>query len=63
VLPLCTELAGARYILDINPMQRILRDAYGALAHAGAGRTHLVAQGEAALAAGRYTLRDRWDQA
>ena len=60
VLPLCTELVGARYILDVNPVQRVLRDAYGALAHAGTARTHLRAQAVAALgdAALGFTLPD-----
>ena len=51
VLPLCTELAGARYILDTNPLQRVIRDAYGALAHAGAGRVHLGAMAASAVEA------------
>lgn len=36
VLPVCTELAGSRYIMDDHPLQRVLRDGYAALAHAGA---------------------------
>jgi alkylation response protein AidB-like acyl-CoA dehydrogenase len=60
VLPLCTELVGARYILDTHPMQKVLRDGYGALAHAGTGRSHLGAQAAVALAdlAGGFTLPD-----
>ena len=49
VRPLCTELIGARYILDVDPVQRVLRDAYGALAHAGTARTHLRVEAVAAL--------------
>ena len=60
VLPLCTELAGARYILDVHPMNRVLRDAYGALAHAGTGRIHLRSLAVAALgdSSGGFTLPD-----
>ena len=60
VLPLCAELVGARYILDVNPVQRVLRDAYGALAHAGTARTHLRAEAVAALgdASVGFTLPD-----
>ncbi|MCB0965382.1 MAG: hypothetical protein KDB37_00985 [Ilumatobacter sp.] len=36
VLPVCTELAGSRHIMDDHPMQRVLRDGNSALAHAGA---------------------------
>ncbi|MGP2442692.1 acyl-CoA dehydrogenase family protein [Streptomyces sp. JW3] len=49
VVDLCTELAGARYLLDVSPLQRVLRDAYGALAHAGTRRTHLGTLARTAL--------------
>ncbi|MEU6539938.1 acyl-CoA dehydrogenase family protein [Streptomyces sp. NPDC047000] len=49
VVDLCTELAGARYILDTSPLQRVLRDAYGALAHAGTRRMHLGTLARTAL--------------
>lgn len=60
VLDLCTELAGARYILDVNPINRVIRDALGALAHAGTRRAHLSAQADAAVAhlEGGFTLPD-----
>lgn len=35
VLPTCVDLVGSRFIMDDNPMQRVLRDGYAALAHAG----------------------------
>lgn len=72
VLPLCMELVSARYILDENPLQRVIRDGLGALAHAGTRRSHLAAQAVAALGAkGGFTLVDdpldaelqrRWDR-
>jgi alkylation response protein AidB-like acyl-CoA dehydrogenase len=40
VLDLCVELYGSRYLFDADPMQRVLRDAYGALAHVGTKRMH-----------------------
>jgi alkylation response protein AidB-like acyl-CoA dehydrogenase len=46
---LCMEIASARYILDVNPIQRVLRDGMSALAHAGTRRAHLAAYAEAAL--------------
>ena len=49
VVDLTTELVGARFLLDVNPMQQVLRDAFGALAHAGARRVHLGALAGAAL--------------
>lgn len=54
------EIASARYILDANPIQRVIRDAMSALAHAGTRKKHLVALGSAALADGRrdYTIAD-----
>lgn len=49
VLNLCTEIASASYILDRTPMQRVLRDGLGALAHAGTRRMHLGALSTAAM--------------
>lgn len=40
VLDLCLDLYGSRYLFDEDPMQRVLRDAWGALAHVGAKRIH-----------------------
>jgi len=34
VLPICLDLVGARHVLDTHPMQRVVRDATTALAHA-----------------------------
>lgn len=34
------EIYGSRYLFDSDPMQRVLRDAYGALAHMGSKRMH-----------------------
>lgn len=48
VLPICTELAGARGIFDSHPMQRVVRDATSALAHMGTRRV-LVGNQAAAL--------------
>ncbi|SDY56416.1 acyl-CoA dehydrogenase family protein [Herbiconiux ginsengi] len=46
---LCMEIASASYILDVNPIQRVLRDGMSALAHAGTRRTHLGTYAAAAL--------------
>jgi alkylation response protein AidB-like acyl-CoA dehydrogenase len=46
---LCMEIASARYILDANPIQRVLRDGMSALAHAGTRRAHLGSYAAAAL--------------
>lgn len=46
---LCMEIASARYILDVNPIQRVIRDGMSALAHAGTRRAHLGAYAGAAL--------------
>ncbi|MER6826093.1 acyl-CoA dehydrogenase family protein [Streptosporangium sp. NPDC000563] len=40
VLDLCLELYGSHYLFDDDPMQRVLRDAWSALAHVGAKRVH-----------------------
>jgi len=40
VLPICLDLVGARHVLDTHPMQRVVRDATTALAHAGTRATH-----------------------
>ena len=54
------EIASARYILDANPIQRVIRDAMSALAHAGTRKKHLVSLGSAALTDDRrdYPLAD-----
>lgn len=58
VVTATTELASARYILDSAPVQRVLRDALGALAHAGTRRKHLQGQALAALeGSGSWTAR------
>lgn len=46
---LCMEVASATYILDRNPIQRVVRDGISALAHAGTRRSHLGAYATAAL--------------
>ncbi|GAA5058753.1 alkylation response protein AidB-like acyl-CoA dehydrogenase [Thermocatellispora tengchongensis] len=58
VLDLCVELYGSRYLFDDDPMQRVLRDAWGALAHAGAKRMHWGSLAEKVLRdpAGEPTL-------
>ncbi len=48
-MSLCMEIASARYILDVNPIQRVIRDGMSALAHAGTRRAHLGAYASAAL--------------
>ncbi|GAA3412198.1 hypothetical protein [Streptosporangium vulgare] len=40
MLDLCLELYGSHYLFDDDPMQRVLRDAWSALAHVGAKRVH-----------------------
>ncbi|MFE6744221.1 hypothetical protein [Streptomyces sp. NPDC057686] len=50
VVDLCTDLSGSHYIRNTSPLQRVLRDAYGALAHDGTRRSHLGALACAALA-------------
>ncbi|WP_174519016.1 acyl-CoA dehydrogenase family protein [Gordonia desulfuricans] len=52
VVDLTTDLARAGFIRDVDPMQRVLRDAYGALAHAGTRRDHLGALARAGLSSG-----------
>lgn len=61
VLSQVIEVASARYILDVNPIQRVIRDAMSALAHAGTRKKHLVSLGAAVLAdeAREYTVADR----
>ncbi|WP_230379446.1 acyl-CoA dehydrogenase family protein [Microbacterium sp. ZXX196] len=54
---LASEISSAAVILDKNPMQRVVRDSHGALAHAGSRRTHFGAMAAAALAPGAsFTL-------
>lgn len=48
-MALCLEIASARYILDVNPIQRVLRDGMSALAHALTRRTQLANYAGAAL--------------
>jgi alkylation response protein AidB-like acyl-CoA dehydrogenase len=40
VLPICLDLVGARHVFETHPMQRVVRDATTALAHAGTRATH-----------------------
>jgi len=47
VLNLVTEVAQASYILDREPLQRVLRDGYSALAHGGTRRAGLQMVGKA----------------
>lgn len=49
VLPVCTELVGAKGIFDSHPMQRVVRDATSALAHMGTRRNLLGNQAAALL--------------
>jgi alkylation response protein AidB-like acyl-CoA dehydrogenase len=49
VIDLCLELYGSRYIFDKDPMQRVLRDTDGALAHTGAKRSHWTETADALL--------------
>ncbi len=50
VLDISMEVYGSRYLFDDDPMQRVIRDAQGALAHAGAKRMHWGFAGGAILA-------------
>jgi len=61
VLTQVIEIASARYILDASPIQRVMRDALSALAHAGTRKKHLSALGTAALKdeTGQFTIPDR----
>jgi alkylation response protein AidB-like acyl-CoA dehydrogenase len=52
VLELCLEVYGSPYVFDGDPMQRVVRDTYVALAHAGAKPMHWGFLGEAVLAGG-----------
>jgi len=49
IVSVATELASARYVMDVQPVQRVLRDAMSALAHAGTRRAHVGALAAAAL--------------
>ncbi|WP_020495823.1 acyl-CoA dehydrogenase family protein [Sciscionella marina] len=40
VLDLCSDLYGSRYIYQSDPLERVIRDSWGALAHFGAKRFH-----------------------
>jgi len=66
-LSLCMEVASATYILDRNPIQRVIRDGFAALAHAGTRRAHLGSTAGAALENPElgYTVADdpRWNEA
>lgn len=65
-ISLCMEVASATYILDRNPIQRVIRDGMAALAHAGTRRVHLGATAAAALENPDlgYTIPDdpMWDR-
>jgi alkylation response protein AidB-like acyl-CoA dehydrogenase len=50
VLPLCLELTGARHVFRSHPMERVVRDAATALAHAGTRALHAGALATAVLA-------------
>lgn len=56
VVDLTTELLGGQLILDRSPVQRVLRDAYGALAHAGTRRMLLAPLAASALADEQHRL-------
>lgn len=60
VLSLSMDIAHARYIRDDSQTQRVLRDGFSALAHAGTRRMHLGGLAKAALAdpQGRFTIAD-----
>ncbi|MEV7013845.1 acyl-CoA dehydrogenase family protein [Streptosporangium sp. NPDC051022] len=50
VLDLCLDLYGSRYLFDTDPMQIVLRDAWGALAHVGSKRLHWSSLADTVLA-------------
>ncbi|HEX4253018.1 MAG TPA: acyl-CoA dehydrogenase family protein [Pseudonocardia sp.] len=49
VLPRCLELTGARHVFRSHPMERVVRDATTALAHAGTRALHFGALATAVL--------------
>ncbi|MBC3191933.1 hypothetical protein H7X46_12750 [Pseudonocardia sp. C8] len=49
VVDVCGDLYGSRYIYRSDPLERVLRDAWGALAHFGAKRFHWSGYGEELL--------------
>jgi indole-3-acetate monooxygenase len=49
VLPRCLELTGARHVFESHPMERVVRDATTALAHAGTRAAHAGALATAVL--------------
>lgn len=55
VLDLCVDLYGSRYIYQTDPLERVIRDAWGALAHFGAKRFHWSGYAEGLLAADAST--------
>jgi indole-3-acetate monooxygenase len=53
VIHVCMELVSSNYIFDRHPMQRVIRDSIGALAHSGTRRSHLIGLADTALAEAR----------
>ncbi|MER6898431.1 hypothetical protein ABT261_32450, partial [Amycolatopsis sp. NPDC000740] len=51
VLDLCVDLYGSRYIYQSDPLERVIRDAWGALAHFGAKKFHWAGYAEELLGA------------
>lgn len=49
ILPLCQDLAGAQYLFNHHPMERVIRDVASAKAHAGAKRTQMAGVANAAI--------------
>lgn len=65
VVDLCIDPYGSRYIFDDDPMQRVLRDVQGALAHVGAKRIHWGFSAGAVLAhpdAAATLFDEPWEQ-
>ncbi|MFF2653700.1 acyl-CoA dehydrogenase family protein [Streptomyces sp. NPDC058045] len=52
VLDLCVDLYGSRYVYRTDPLERVVRDAWGALAHFGAKRFHWAGFAEELLRGG-----------
>jgi alkylation response protein AidB-like acyl-CoA dehydrogenase len=50
VVALATELVSARFLFDDHPMQRVIRDSYGAVAHVGSRKLALGGLASAVLA-------------
>jgi alkylation response protein AidB-like acyl-CoA dehydrogenase len=49
VLPICVDLASAKFLFDGDPMQRVIRDSYGAFAHVGGRKMQLGGMAAALL--------------